>query len=177
MQGNQGTLLVRPTSLTCEMFSNFPIILGARPSKRKIGDSADIKDGHRRKRVKAKSTVPPGVKIIDLDDDILAASAVSRGVTNSADSFATPLSDPASASTAPLPSYATQQESSTPANDSAHVSSSPTLPFATPATPVQAPVHSSASEKSSTPTGGPQLPSLPTPLPCMLTVSTNGVHC
>lgn len=140
-------------------------------------DSADIKDGHRQKRVRAKSTVPPGVKIIDLDDDVLAASAVSRGVTNSADPFATRLSDPPSASTAPLPSYATQQEPSTPANDSAHVSSSPTLPFATPATPVQAPVHSSASEKPSTPMGGPQLPSSPTPLPCMLTVSMNGAHC
>ncbi|KAF8219093.1 hypothetical protein L208DRAFT_1418850, partial [Tricholoma matsutake] len=25
--------------------------------------------------------------------------------------------------------------------------------------------------------GGPQLPSSPTPLPCMLTVSMNGAHC
>jgi hypothetical protein len=65
MQGSQGILLI------CLTFHSLVAIesplLGARPSKRKIGDGNPLKDEHRRKKAKVKSTLPPSTQVIELD--------------------------------------------------------------------------------------------------------------
>ena len=101
-------------------FSSFSAVLGARPSKHKIGESSNTNDSRRRKKAKAKSTVPsgtPGAEVIDLVDDVLAATTASNSATSSAQglpSVATP-KNPSSAPIASPSLCLTQQALSTPA--------------------------------------------------------------
>ena len=53
-------------------------VLGARPSKRKAGDIESLQQ----KKAKAKSTVPPGMQMIDLAHDALASSNTLRSTTS-----------------------------------------------------------------------------------------------
>jgi hypothetical protein len=171
MRGSQDVLLVRPTILPCDFFPlHFFVVPGARPSKRKIGDISDIKDSRRRKRGKAKATVPPsGCQVIDLENDTPAASTASLGATSLVGSSVTHAADPPSTTSTALPTLCpTQQEPPTPIINSvptAHVSPSSTLPFA-PATLIQAPVHthvipSDPSEPSVAAASSPSLLSFP----------------
>ena len=67
MQGNQGILLICLTSHSL-IASGSPLLLGTRPSKRKFGDGNNpLKDKHRQKKVKVKSTMPPSTQGIELD--------------------------------------------------------------------------------------------------------------
>ena len=66
MQGNQGILLICLTSHSLIAFES-PLLLGARPSKRKTSDGNPLKDKHRQKKAKAKSTMLPSMQVIDLD--------------------------------------------------------------------------------------------------------------
>ena len=66
MRGNQGDLLVRlawPFLITFES----SLLLGARPSKRKIDDGNPLKDERKRKKAKPKSTILPDAQVIELD--------------------------------------------------------------------------------------------------------------
>jgi hypothetical protein len=104
-------------------------ILGARPSKRKKGDGESLKDERRRKKTKAKSTVPPGTQVIDLADDALVFSSTSCPVTNSTTAPVVTTLNPPSSST--LPTSSTRQESSaltTLSDSNVHMSRSPTSP-------------------------------------------------
>lgn len=73
MRGNRGVLLVCPTSYSLIPFES-PLLLGARPSKRKIGDGNSFKDERRRKKAKVKSTMLPGAEVVELINDALTSS-------------------------------------------------------------------------------------------------------
>ena len=65
------------------LFPFFLMVLGARPSKcRKSGNSDN--NNRRWKKAKAKSTVPSGMQVIDLVDNVLARSTASHSATSSA---------------------------------------------------------------------------------------------
>ena len=88
MEGIPDILRVCCNTLTCDVFFTFfspafLAILGARPSKRRIGNDDNSNDNRRRKKVKAKSTVLSGAQVIDLVDDVPAGSTTSRSATSS----------------------------------------------------------------------------------------------
>jgi hypothetical protein len=145
-------------------FSLFSAVLGARPSKHKIGKSSNTNDSRRRKKAKAKSTVPsdmPGAEVIDLIDNVLAASTALHSATSSTQglpSVATP-QNPSFAPIASPSSCLTQQALSTPAivpvADNSYTTtqvsrSSPThaLPTST-----HTPVHSKSNAPTPPPSG------------------------
>jgi hypothetical protein len=57
---------VRPTFHSLVAFDS--PLQGARPSKRKTGDGNPLKNEHRRKKAKVKSTLPPGAQVIELEN-------------------------------------------------------------------------------------------------------------
>jgi hypothetical protein len=106
------TRMSQLSHVRCIFHFFFLAVSGARPSKRKIGDSNNISDNRRRKRAKAagRSTAPPGAQVIDPGNGVLPNHSMS---SLALPSTATPQDFP-SASTAPPSSCLTPQESSTP---------------------------------------------------------------
>ena len=112
----------------CSLFPSFSVVLGARPSKRRIGDSDNTNDNRRRKKVKAEPMVPSGTQVIDLVDDVPTGSGLP--------SFQT---DPSTSTTLqPQPPRLAQQVPLTPAIVSvatANISSPPPNPTTLPSPP------------------------------------------
>ncbi|KAI0281565.1 hypothetical protein BC826DRAFT_1111260 [Russula brevipes] len=76
----------------------------ARPSKRKIGEASNTNDYRRRKKMKDRSTVPPGTEVIDLRNDVPAGPVTSHSTSSLAIVSATPLlSTPIPLSSTPIP--------------------------------------------------------------------------
>jgi hypothetical protein len=143
-----------PGRLTCAskvLFIRFLLtmfVLGARPSKRKTGDSESLKDERRRKirKAKAKSTVPPGTQAIDLTNDAPISSSTSCSTINSTSTPVTTTLNSSSPLT--MPASSPHQGSSTSTAHSVstiRVSHSPSHPsqVPTPVIPAQrVPAHS-----------------------------------
>lgn len=132
-------------------FPSFLAVLGARPSKHKIGNIYNINDNRRRKKAKAKSTVPSGMQVIDLVDDIQARSTILHSATSSAIPSAATLQNPLPTLIASPSSCLTQQVPSTPAIVSIATalvselsSSPPTHQLEASSTSTHMPVHSNA---------------------------------
>jgi hypothetical protein len=69
MREIRGVLFVCLTSHSLFAFE-LRLLLGARPSKRKSGDSNSLKAERRHKKAKVKSTIPPGIQAIELDHPV-----------------------------------------------------------------------------------------------------------
>lgn len=147
MQESLDVLSVCCNSLACDLFFTFSpslAILGARPSKRKNSGTNSTNDIRRRKKAKAKSTVPSGTQVIDLVD-AASGSTTSHSTANFALPSAATLQNPPSTSIASLPSCPTRPALSAPATvpgpvTAAQVSSTPTDTLDAPA---HVPIHSS----------------------------------
>jgi len=74
-------------------------VLGVRPSKCRISDCNNTNNNRRQKKAKAKSTVPSGMQVIDLVDDIPARSTTLHSMISSAIPSTAALQDSSSEST------------------------------------------------------------------------------
>ena len=80
------SLLVSPilSLVTCffsffqvySLFPSFLVVLGARPLKRRIGNSDNTNDNHRWKKAKAEPMVPSSTQVIDLINDVSTSSGL-----------------------------------------------------------------------------------------------------
>ena len=148
-------------SSSCFLLTTFPS-LGARPSKRKMGDSRSLKDGRRQKKLKAGPTMPTSAQVIDLADNTQAPPSTCRTTTTLVPTPIITMVDPSASLPAPSTSSSGQELSTSTSVlvTMTQVSAAPshTSHIATPVIPIHLPscsdiVPSAAAVLSTNPSG------------------------